>query len=44
VFRWDLDGVDILGAVSVTTGERILEWPLKKKDWGFLQSTTSTAV
>lgn len=43
-FRWDLDKVDILGAVSVTTGDHFVEFPLNKRNWKYLHPTTSTAV
>ncbi|RXW25650.1 hypothetical protein EST38_g222 [Candolleomyces aberdarensis] len=43
-FRWDKGGVDILGAVSVTTGERFIENPLGNNRWKFLHPTTSTAI
>ena len=43
-FRWDKDGVDILGAVSISTGNSFIEFPLKKSNLKLLHRTTSTAV
>ncbi|KAJ2918011.1 hypothetical protein MD484_g2366, partial [Candolleomyces efflorescens] len=43
-FRWDKGGVDILGAVSVSTGGRPIEFPLGNNNWKFLHPTTSTAI
>lgn len=43
-FRWDKDGVDILGAVSISTGESFIEFPLKGSNIKLMHRTTSTAV
>ncbi|TFK45036.1 sulfate anion transporter [Crucibulum laeve] len=43
-FSWDEDAVDILGAVSVTTGESFIQFPLGHSNLKFLRRTTSTAV
>jgi MFS superfamily sulfate permease-like transporter len=43
-FRWDQGGVDILGAVSVSTGEHFIQWPLGRGNFKFVRETTSTAA
>jgi hypothetical protein len=43
-FHWDKDGVDILGAVSISTGESFIEFPLKGSNIKLMHRTTSTAV
>lgn len=43
-FRWDKDGVDILGAVSISTGESFIEFPLSGSNIKLMHRTTSTAV
>ncbi|KAF4621367.1 hypothetical protein D9613_001001 [Agrocybe pediades] len=43
-FKWDLDGVDILGYVDVKTGDHFIEFPLKSSHFKFLRRTTSTAI
>ncbi|KAF8161461.1 sulfate anion transporter [Crassisporium funariophilum] len=43
-FGWDADGVDILGAVDIHTGDSFIEFPLKKSNLKYLRRTTSTAV
>ncbi|TFK28916.1 endoplasmic reticulum protein [Coprinopsis marcescibilis] len=42
--RWDQGGVDILGAVSIATGEHFLEFPLANGNFKYLKTTTSTAA
>ncbi|KAF8957348.1 sulfate anion transporter [Flammula alnicola] len=42
-FRWDVDGVDILGDVDVHTGNSLIQFPLKRSNLKFLHRTTSTA-
>jgi hypothetical protein len=43
-FRWDQDGVDILGAVPIQTGGSLLRFPLSRANAPFLRRTTSTAM
>lgn len=43
-FRWDQRGVDILGAVSVSTGKHFVRWPLGRGNFKFVRETTSTAA
>ncbi|KAJ7578335.1 sulfate anion transporter [Mycena floridula] len=43
-FRWDKDGVDILGSVAVATGKSFIQFPLRASNLKFLRRTTSTAV
>lgn len=43
-FRWETDGVDILGAVDIHSGNSFIEFPLKPSNLKFLRRTTSTAV
>ncbi|KAF9523825.1 sulfate anion transporter [Crepidotus variabilis] len=43
-FRWDADGVAILGEVDVHTGESLIEFPLRHANLPFIHKTTSTAV
>ncbi|KAF8910825.1 sulfate anion transporter [Mucidula mucida] len=42
--RWDQDGVDILGAVNVSTGSSFLRFPFRSSNVRYLRRTTSTAV
>ncbi|KAH7883305.1 sulfate transporter family-domain-containing protein [Phlebopus sp. FC_14] len=42
--RWDEGGVDILGAVPITTGDHFFEFPLGKTTRPFIRGTTSTAI
>ncbi|EAU84208.2 endoplasmic reticulum protein [Coprinopsis cinerea okayama7 len=42
--RWDKGGVDILGAVSVSTGDHFFQFPLANGNFKFVRATTSTAV
>ncbi|KAF5375547.1 hypothetical protein D9615_009135 [Tricholomella constricta] len=42
--RWDKDGVDILGAVPVATGESLIQFPVRAANLKYLRRTTSTAV
>ncbi|EGO00784.1 hypothetical protein SERLA73DRAFT_167030 [Serpula lacrymans var. lacrymans S7.3] len=43
-FRWDQDGVEILGAVPITTGLHFIESPFRKATRGYIRGTTSTAI
>ncbi|KAG6830437.1 hypothetical protein H0H92_000740 [Tricholoma furcatifolium] len=43
-FRWDQDGVDIVGAVPISTGQSFLQLPLRAETIKYLRRTTSTAV
>jgi len=44
-FRWDLDGIEILGIVEVSTGGRsFFQFPVRASNVQFLKRTTSTAV
>ncbi|KAG5717290.1 putative sulfate transporter, partial [Termitomyces sp. T112] len=43
-FRWDNDGVDILGSVSINAGHSFLQIPLQSSTLKYLRRTTSTAV
>ncbi|KAL4263976.1 SLC26A/SulP transporter family protein [Pleurotus pulmonarius] len=43
-FGWDTDGVDILGHVSISTGESFIQLPLRASNVRYLRRTTSTAV
>lgn len=43
-FRWDEDGVDILGAVDVQNSSSFIEIPFRRSNFRFLRRTTSTAV
>lgn len=43
-FRWDDDGVDILGSVPINTGKNLVRFPLHHKTVKYLGRTTSTAV
>jgi MFS superfamily sulfate permease-like transporter len=43
-FRWDKEGVDILGEVDITTGSSFFQFPLHGGNIGYLRRTTSTAV
>ncbi|KAI0077181.1 sulfate permease [Panus rudis PR-1116 ss-1] len=43
-FRWDEDGVDILGAVQVNTGKHFVKFPLHRSTLRYLRKTTSTAI
>ncbi|KAF8633870.1 hypothetical protein AX15_001202 [Amanita polypyramis BW_CC] len=43
-YRWDLDGVAILGKVSVTTGKSLLQFPIDGSNYRYLHRTTSTAI
>ncbi|KIJ65942.1 hypothetical protein HYDPIDRAFT_110053 [Hydnomerulius pinastri MD-312] len=43
-FRWDQDGVEILGAVPITTGSTFFKFPLGKHTYPLLRGTTSTAI
>ncbi|KAG6887409.1 hypothetical protein C0995_015596 [Termitomyces sp. Mi166 len=43
-FRWDEDGVDILGAVPITAGHSFLQIPLRSSTLKYLRRTTSTAI
>ncbi|KAG5638446.1 hypothetical protein H0H81_012663 [Sphagnurus paluster] len=42
--RWDKEGVDILGAVPITTGESFIQFPIRAANLKYLRRTTSTAV
>ncbi|KAF9484145.1 sulfate anion transporter [Pholiota conissans] len=44
VFRWDSDGLDILGAVNIRTGSTFIQFPLQRSNLKFLHRTTSTAA
>lgn len=44
VFRWDEDGVDILGEVSIKTGGSFIQLPFQSSNIKYLRRTTSTAV
>ncbi|KAJ1306040.1 hypothetical protein OPQ81_010753 [Rhizoctonia solani] len=41
---WDLQGVDILGAVSTKKGTKLFDFPFKHANLKFLKATTSTAI
>ena len=43
-FRWDHDGVDILGGVDIHTGNSFIQFPLNSYNLKFLHRTTSIAV
>lgn len=43
-FRWDEDGVDILGSVPINFGRSFVQFPLHGANLGYLRRTTSTAV
>ncbi|KAG6818411.1 hypothetical protein H0H93_005194 [Arthromyces matolae] len=43
-FQWDQDGVDILGPVSISSGQSFLQIPLRSVTLKYLRRTTSTAV
>ena len=43
-YRWDLDGVDILGTVSVNAGASLIQFPISGKNLKYLHGTTPTAV
>ncbi|GLB37828.1 putative STAS domain containing protein [Lyophyllum shimeji] len=43
-FRWDKEGVDILGAVPITTGGSFVQFPVRSITLKYLRRTTSTAV
>jgi hypothetical protein len=40
-FRWDQDGVDILGAVPIQTGGSLLRFPLSRFNAPFLRTSTA---
>ncbi|RDB25013.1 hypothetical protein Hypma_007463 [Hypsizygus marmoreus] len=42
--RWDEEGVDILGAVPITTGSSFIKFPFRPSTAKYLRRTTSTAV
>jgi MFS superfamily sulfate permease-like transporter len=43
-FRWDLDGVDILGSVPIKTSGSFFQFPIYKGNLVYLKGTTSTAL
>lgn len=43
-FRWDEDGVDVLGSVPINTDGHFVNFPLRRTTLRFLRRTTSTAV
>lgn len=43
-FRWDDDGIDILGKVPIHTGGHFIKFPLHHHHLGYIKETTSTAV
>ncbi|KAI0785825.1 sulfate anion transporter [Abortiporus biennis] len=43
-FRWDEDGVDILGSVPINVGGSFVRFPLGRLTLRYLRKTTSTAV
>ncbi|KAF8630886.1 hypothetical protein AX17_005244 [Amanita inopinata Kibby_2008] len=43
-YRWDEDGVDILGSVRVSTGKSFFQFPVNTSNYAYLHRTTSTAV
>ncbi|KAF8058779.1 sulfate anion transporter [Lyophyllum atratum] len=43
-FRWDKEGVDILGSVPITTGGSFVQFPVRSSNLQYLRRTTSTAV
>jgi MFS superfamily sulfate permease-like transporter len=43
-FRWDDDGIAILGDVPIHTGGRFIKFPLHHHNLPYLRQTTSTAV
>ncbi|KAI6046373.1 sulfate transporter family-domain-containing protein [Pisolithus marmoratus] len=43
-FRWDEQGVAILGKVSAHTGSHFFKFPLRKSTHRFIRGTTSTAI
>ncbi|KAH7909601.1 sulfate transporter family-domain-containing protein, partial [Hygrophoropsis aurantiaca] len=42
--RWDADGVDILGAVPISTGSQFFQFPLNGFTHKYIKGTTSTAI
>ncbi len=43
-FRWDDDGIDILGEVPIHTGGHFIKFPLHHHHLQYMKETTSTAV
>ncbi|KAF9477886.1 sulfate anion transporter [Pholiota conissans] len=43
-FRWDSEGLDILGDVDIRTGNTFIQFPLQRSNLKFLHRTTSTAA
>jgi hypothetical protein len=43
-FRWDDDGIAILGDVPIHTGGHFVQFPLHHHNIRYLRETTSTAV
>ncbi|KAH7925315.1 hypothetical protein BV22DRAFT_1195297 [Leucogyrophana mollusca] len=43
-YRWDTDGVDILGAVPISTGSHFFQFPLSGNTGAYIRGTTSTAI
>lgn len=43
-FRWDKEGVAILGSVPVSTGSSFIQFPLRRSNTKYLRETTSTAA
>lgn len=42
-FGWDRDGVDILGAVPISTGRSFVKFPIRSSNSMYLRRTSSTA-
>ncbi|KAF8150513.1 sulfate anion transporter [Mycena galopus ATCC 62051] len=43
-FRWDQDGVEILGAVPMTSMKSFMQFPLQASNLKYLRRTTSTSM